>query len=340
MNIYIKHIVVIVVSLSFMLGCSDTDACFTDNMLCYDREDVEVVHLQGKPLLNHLMGVTDVSLVGNYLCLVTPQLKNMLHIYNVQGDLLASMCVKGNGPNDFINMQLRGQTREDETGCYLWVNDVSSAMLKRIDLTRSVNESACRVDKNVKTYPMSTNAFYVNDSVVVQEVMMPDNYELFTCVNGEPVEHEKIYSIDVMNPFSFYKSSMRLDMSSFLLVSAMNSFNQVNFWNLRTGERISSRFGDSVDMSTLLDEETGLEKWVYYVDVELANDQVYALFLNQSQEEAFEKGEKVEIHQFDHSGHLLRILELDRYAYSFCIDSNASVLYALVDDSQIYSYQL
>lgn len=340
MNSFIKYVVGIVVISSFMLGCSKSDVCFTDNVLCYDREDVEVVHLHGKPLLDHMIGVTDVSLVGNYLCLITPQLKTMLQVYNIQGDSLASLCVKGNGPNDFINMQLRGQVQVSDTSCYLWVNDVSSAMLKRIDLTRSVNESTCVVDKKVKTYPMSTNAFYVNDSVVVQEVMMLANYELFTCVNGEPAKHEKIYSDDVKNPFSFYKSSMRLKESSSLLVSAMNSFNQVNFWNLRTGNRISTRLGESVDMSTLLDEETGLEKWVYYVDVELADNQVYALFLNQSQEDAFEKGEKTEIHLFDFSGHLLRIFELDRYAHSFCIDRSASVLFALVGDSQIYSYQL
>lgn len=340
MNSFIKYAVGIVVTSSFMLGCGKSDDCFTDNVRCYDREDVEVVHLHGRSLLNNMIGVTDVVLVGNYLCLATPQLEKKLQVYNLQGDSLASLCVKGNGPNDFINMQLRGQVQVNDTSCYLWVNDVSSAMLKRIDLTRSVNESTCVVDGMVKTYPMSTNAFYVNDSVVVQEVMTPTNYELFTCVNGEPMSHEKIYSVDVMNPFSFYKSAMRLDVSSSLLVSAMNSFNQVNFWNLRTGERISTRLGDSVDMSTLLDKETGLENWVYYVDVELANGQVYALFLNQSQEDAFEKGAKVEIHQFDRSGHLQRIFELDRYVTAFCMDSSASSLYALVDDSQIYNYQL
>ena len=258
----------------------------------------------------------------------------------LQGDSVTSLGVRGNGPNDFINMQLKGQSCIDDNDCCLWVNDVSSAMLKRINLTKSIEKSTCVVDKKVKTYPTSVNAFYFNDSSVVQEMMTAGNYELFTCVNGKSVSHESLYLTDVQNPFSYYKSTMRLDLSSSMLVAAMNSFNQINFLNLRTGERTTSCWGEPVNMTDLVDKDSGLEKWVYYIDIELTENQIYALFMDQSQEDAFEKEKNMEIHVFDKVGHPLKVLELDRYACAFCIDNTGSVLYALVDDSQIYRYRL
>lgn len=333
---------ILYVFLMFCLcSCNQTaDIYFSNNMRHFKYDDVEVSSLQGQLVLDGLYGVSDMAVIGNYLCLVTPNLDKLFHFYTLDGDSVLALGVTGEGPNDFINTRLNGQLYADEKCAYVWVDDISSALLKRINLMESIHTGACVVDKLVKTYPMSMNAFYLNDSLVVQEVMAGANYELITYSNGKVKKKETMYLIDIPSPFSSYKSKMCIDTSSSLLVSAMYSINQINYMNYLTGERFSSCVGESTKMENIVDEETGLEKWTYYTDIKVTKQYVYALYLNQDYETAYEKEKAVELHVFDKSGTLLRVFKLNQYILSFDIDERNSVLYGLVNDTEIYSYVL
>lgn len=336
-----QHLVLIVVAAVLLLpGCAKTDNCFTEQVCRYDANSVEVVPLHGECVLDSLIAYNlNLVAVGDYLCLTTPRLDTLFHVYSLHGDLLASFGLIGQGPNDFANTQIKGQVGQGATGCYIWVNDVSSAALKRVNLTESVRAHTCKVDMIVKTYPMSVNAFYVNDSVVVQEVMSDSNYKLFTCKNGQAVSQETLYKEDVQTPFSVYKSEMRLDPSSDLLVMAMNSMNQVNFLHLKTGERLAACVGEQTDMEEVVDKDTQLEKWTYYVDVELTRSHVYAMYMNQDYSSSFSEEKEIDIHVFDKDGRLEKILRLDHYLWGFWIDDAETMLYAY-NDSSVYRYRL
>lgn len=322
-------------------GCTSVpNVYFTDNLNQIHSSSVETVSLQGHLVLDGLYGISDMKIVQNYLCLTIPKLERMLHLYSLNGDSICSIGRRGNGPNDFINCCLNGQSSVDGENAYLWINDVSNAELKRIDLTKSIKNESCYVDKHVKTLPMSVNAFYINDSLVVQEVMTERNYNLFVGNADSISEYNTLYSIDVSGPFSYYKSIFRLDPSSSFLISAMQSINQINYINWKTKERISSCVGTITKWENIVDKKTGLENWTYYADLKVTNDCVYALYMDQNYNDSYEVEKPVEIHVFDKRGKLVKILNLDKYLVHFDIDENTSTLYGLMNDSEIYSYKI
>ena len=44
-----------------------------------------MIPLKGELVLDDMMGITDIAMVEDYLCLVSPRLDTLLHIYTLQG---------------------------------------------------------------------------------------------------------------------------------------------------------------------------------------------------------------------------------------------------------------
>lgn len=326
---------------AFLIGCTHSkEIYFSDDIKVANAIEVPHQTLKGKLVISDAIGGTYLEIVDDYLLIATSKLDTLFHLYFLNGEYITGIGVRGNGPNDFINCRPTGQSYSDTTGCYVWINDVSAAELKRIDIERSVQEKSSRVDKHLMTLPMSVNAFYVNDSTVIQEVLEENNCKLVSFCNKQVMTEEVLYKIDQSPVTSYYGNISRIDEHNHLIISAMYSINQVNFLNYKTGKRFSACVGNVTPKEDIIDIHTGLSKWVYYANLRIADNFIYALYINQNYNDAYEKEKEVQLHVFDVQGRLCKIFILDEYIINIAIDETRKILYGLSGNDCIYAYAL
>ena len=333
-----KQFVLLILFVVIISGCNHTPY-FTENIRFYNANEGNITDIEGRLLINDLVGIGNIETIGEYLCLFMIDNDTLFKVYTTDGLYLTSFGIKGQGPNDFISSRPNG-IREIENGqACLWINDIGSASLKRLNLTLSI-EKGCTVDRKIPIRPMSMNAFYTQDGSTILETMTPDNFELFINKGEKEVYKDTLYHIDMKPSFSYYKSIMRLNPDCSILVSAMNTINLVNVLNLNTHERLSLCVGKYTDINNIVDKTTLLEKRTFYTDLKITTNYIYALYMNQDYKDSYQKEKPVEIHMFDLQGNFIRQLNIPQYLKNFCISEDDSKIYGLLNDHSVYAYDI
>lgn len=334
----IKKIIPFIFIAVLVSGCNQTPY-FTENICFYNANENNVTDIEGRLFIDDLVGIGNIETIGEYLCLFMINNDTLFNVYSTDGSYLTSFGIKGQGPNDFISNRPNG-VREMENGqACLWINDIGSASLKRLNLTLSV-EKGCTVDRIIPTRPMSINAFYTQDGSTILEAMTPDNFELVINKGKKEVYKDTLYQIDMKPSFSYYKSIMRISPDCSILVSAMNTINLVNILNLNTHERLSLCVGKYTDIDNIVDKKTRLEKRTFYTDLKVTSNYIYALYMNQDYKDSYQKEKPVEIHMFDMQGNFIRLLNIPQYLKNFCISEDESTIYGLLNDHSVYVYDI
>lgn len=335
-----KKLLPILISL-FIVSCKHqtTDTCFSENNNTYIPANIETIHPTGKLVIDSLIGIGNIEVVNKHLCLFTSSNDSLFSIYNFDGEFLTAFGKRGQGPSDFTSTRMNGNKGIENGQEFLWINDVNSSSLKRLNLTQSVEKSLCVVDSIIPILPMSINAFLTKEGNVVQEVMTPNNFELVT-KKGDDIHKENIYKKDTPHPFSMYKSTMRMDTDSQLLFFSMVAANQINIMDLSCGKRSSICIGEYTDVEEIIDKDTNTEKWVYYVDLRVTPNYIFALYMNQNYQDSYAKEKPVEIHLFNKKGIPLKIIQLNEYIKNICITEDEMTIFGLNNDHSIYKYEL
>lgn len=141
--------------------------------------------------------------------------------------------------------------------------------------------------------------------VVVFEGMRNTNYywNRMSLLTGEEEKPEPVYAKDVNETFSLYKSIWRMKPDGTYMAGAMRSINQINLFDLKSGAKKSLIINHPVaSVEELIDANTKLEGHRYYCDLIVTDSFIYALFMNQPYEDAFNKEKSVEIHMFSWDG--------------------------------------
>ena len=121
----------------------------------------------------------------------------------------------------------------------------------------------------------------------------------------------------------------------------MHSLNQINFINMQNGKRKSLIIGkDKLTYEKVIDKQTGLENHTYYCDLVVSADRIYALWMDQAYEDAFDVPKNQEIHVFDWSGKPIARWNIPEYIYKFTIDHTHQFLYGLGIEENVYRYPL
>jgi len=243
-----------------------TTSCGRKEQVAYFSDDVHIFRphperLPGRLLIDSLMGMLDIEIVDGLIVLTSPRNEKLLNVYDVTGHSRGVFGVRGQGPNDLINCRPVGQKELDNGDACIWINDVSSVSLKRVNLSKSISAGQMVIDNAVKTYPMSLNAFKMNDSVSVCERMESNNYTMirYDQDNMQELSRQDVYKRTVPSAFSYYKSTWRIHPEKSILVGVMNTVNQLNLWNLETDHRKSVVIDGFLSPGQIVDEKTGLE---------------------------------------------------------------------------------
>ncbi|MBO5467343.1 MAG: hypothetical protein J6A02_07890 [Prevotella sp.] len=334
--------IIIIVSILF-IGCKEEcNSFFSDNVNIASYGDVNRYNLSGKIIIDDHIGLSDIEIIGDYLLFSTSLIENKFYLYSNNGHKLLEFGQHGEGPNDFINTRITGEKGIDYFGnAFIWINDVSMAKLKKIVVSKTCDSINCHIEKCVQTLPMSPNSFYVNDSLVLSEVLENGVMSLrkYNPVTNRITEEIKLYNKKVKHPFNFYKGISRFDKKRNILTIGMHSVNQINILDLNKNDRRSCLIGKQTLEQDAVDSNTGIENMTYYSDLRMGEQKGYALYLNQNYDDAYEIPSPVEIHVINNNI-IEKIYSVKEYIQHIAVDETNNCIYGLSGDSAVYKYEL
>lgn len=317
-------------------SCTDTET----NCFCENYEVVKHPKSTKKLTAELILSGDTLLDVGRIFCIddklldVNAKNKNAVFtVYDTNGICVGSFGKAGRTRNEFTGGTV--VTQQFENG-KLWINDVNKAMLTRINLNVSLDSSTCVVDKEMVTAGRVINAFYVNDSTILYEQETMDNYRVYVynTLQGKAVKQYDLYT-PCRDAFGVYYSYMLLHPNKNKLVAAMATLNQVNFLTVKDGKRKAV----SLYEKSVLEKDHEKRKQ-YYCDVTATADRIYALYMNQSKEESFDKPKPMEIHVFDWDGNFKERLLVGEYIFNIAVNEKGQYLYGLNLDNNVYKYKL
>jgi hypothetical protein len=324
------------------LSCQNGPKLFADKEMRILQFDA-VYELAGDVFLEEEYGILNLIAVDDYLVLVSVKRDHVFFLYGTDGVKRGSFGTIGRGPDEVLNARYTGQIENEGTGSKIWINDVSNATLKRIHLDSSLQAGRIVSDREIASFPGAANSYYGNDSLLYIERMLDTNYEMvrYNYLTDKTVDSQTLYRQWVMNPFSLYKSIWRKHPSQPLMVNAMHSLNRINLLNLSDKKRTGIVIGqDRMTPENGLDEQSGLEKHTYYCDLVVTEELIYALWMDQPYEEAYETPKSQAIHVFDWQGNPKACLNVPEYICQFTIDPAGQTMYGMTPDEVIYRYDL
>lgn len=311
-----------------------------ENCFCEDYEVIEdpkpVRKLTAERILagDTLLDMGRIFCIGDKLLDANVQNKEAIFtVYSNQGKRISSFGKVGRAQNEFSQGIVLTQQVEDGK---IWVNDVNKAKLIRVDFKASLDSSLCMVDKEIITAGRVINAFCVNDSTILYEQETKDNYRihLFNTKQNRILKRYDLYTPS-RDAFGTYYSHLLLHPDKNRLAGVMTTLNQVNFLSVKDGKKKALSLYQKAILET--DDE---KKTQFYCGVTSTADNVYALYMNQSQEDSFSKPKPMEIHVFGWDGTFKGVLVADEYITRIAVDTQGRYLYGLDLDNNVYKYKL
>ncbi|WP_392420721.1 hypothetical protein ACF3OE_05175 [Capnocytophaga canis] len=305
-------------------------------------EKVQRIKPKSKVLIDSVLGAFSIANDSKYIFLRVPESsesKGLLQIFNKKGVLEASVLNRGGGPNDVINARIIKQRNEKNS---LWINDVTSRKLKLLNVSESISNQSAKIDEVVRFNEASAYAFFIKDSLFVLETMKNSNYWLtfFNPITETTVFDKPIYPNSSKHFTVLYQSIWAAKNDKTWIVGAMEALNQINFVSLVDTEKsFSVSLGSATDVEKAIDNE-GVVKHAYYCDVATTSEYVFALKLDQVEEESYEIAKPVTVEVLDWNGKLKYVLEIDEYLLDISVDEELKKIYGLSSDDTIYEYEL
>lgn len=326
----------------FFISCKNernTDYFSTDTQIISQSQSIK---LTGTPLINDLIGTSNIEIVDNLIVLISPRNEKIFKVFDLEGNFKGDFGLRGQGPNDLLNCRPTGQKDIANEEAFIWVNDISNSSLKKVNLSKSILEQQLLVESALPTYPMSMNAFKLNDSITIAESMTHDNYALikYDYKSGTKLLDKNVYRTPVENPFSFYKSTWRVNHKKDKVMSAMFSINQLNLWNLDTDEKKSIAIEKTYQPDQIINKETGLENRTFFCDLEVSKDFVFALYMDQDYNVSYELPKKMTVFVFDWDLNPVATYEVDEYILDIAVDPKQKKLYGVSEDDMVFEYSL
>lgn len=344
-----KKLFVAVISLaSLCLSCKENKNPYINgNTVIYDVEDVPEYALSTERHITHDVLMGRISVAEDYLLLCNSFAKDSIFtVYDMDMEnILGRFGYKGQGPDDFSTVGPICQGGIDNGDTYVWINDVNAIKMKRLNISKSLEEGSAVVDDEIATQPLSIMCFRASDTLLI---LKKYNDGIFSIEQYNPVTTQSLSSepMYISKPkgivFTVFGTSDIYDEESGRYISAMSSMNQINFTDVKTKEAYAVCVGDVTTEENVWDESLGDAKMLYYGDLKQNDKYIFALYINKSWEELDSEefaGCPVSVHVFDKEGKFVAVLKMQEYLTQIDVDKYGRI-YGADDDSNIYRYKL
>lgn len=318
------------ISTILLIGCSG----YKTNSYCNKGlvlEDISPAkHIKGGEIAkgSELNGSDGLQLTDDYIIVSFPDRENIYSAFDLNGKFLLEFGQMGYAENEFLTCQLNKQ----HWGNSFVVNDVNAGQLRVVDLEKTLADRVTSVNKHIKTGAYSTNAQVLPDESILFLQQVEDNFKLIIKRQGN-VKLEKDMYEPTPFPFPAYHCFSCVNSDGKILAFPMVYINQVNFYDLSTNDKYSVSLYDA---PATYDNDNC---HIYYCSVCSDGKYIYALFMNQSLEDSFDKFQKSEIHQFDFRGNLIQTYLCNEYLIDIDV-SNSGIIYGLGCNEILYKYEM
>ncbi len=339
-NRYYLFFIVVLFSLE---GCDSGKNFFSNNVKIID-EKLEISHTLSGELIfaDSVCSISSLVCFDDYLLVFSRNEKQVFNVMTYDGQILSQFGTFGRANDELSTSQFNGQVQKISGDNCLWVSDVNKARMVLINVDQSMKQGRFVMLKEIPIPPLSVYCYCVGDSVYINEQLIGSNYELQmrdAALNN--VFSETLYSVDTDRAFSLYKTNWRLDSQRNRMIGSMFSVNQINIYSLSDHARQSIIIGDQqTDMKKLINAETGTERTSTFADLELADTGIYALYINQNFDDAYEKEKPQDLLIFDWEGNLVQTVRLNEYIIDFTISRDGKHLFGRARGNKIYHYAL
>lgn len=322
--------IVLVMSLA---GCHKNSHYFCDNHRVINTpKDSDVLASELFITGDSAAGTDYIYSIGGYLVATSYDRNNgIFAVYDSLGTFMGRFGSFGMATNEFSQgMKPNGQFHNG----VFFVNDVNLNTLKAIDLQLSLDSARCMVNKTVKTGNRAMAAFYLDGDDVLFEQETYDSYRI-VIIDQDTKSIKKNLNLykPHKNPFDTYADIAFISPDKKRIVLAMRFLNQVNFLSLEDNKRKSVSLYE--DAFVCKDKSKGRE---FYCDVTADNSYIYALYMNQSRDDAYEKAKPMEIHVFNWAGNFIKKMIVNEYIVHISVSTNGT-LYGCDLDDNIYKYK-
>ena len=343
-------VMVIAITAIILNSCKDnSEKYFSDSLKVVNPANVERTDiLQGIPVVNELIGAGLFNVVDTLICFDAEQDGKLFTICTLDGDSVAVIGIRGQGPNDFISTVLNKQNFYNGKNDFgTWVVDANSSCLKQLNIGKSLSSGSCVVDSIIPIQPMVSDAFVVGDTIL-QVTFGEGNYDLtMTSSDGTLLDKEPLYQIpvDKSDIFYFYSARTGVSPDNRYLVMAMSSINQLNILDLqKSNARKSVSIGGVQNRESVMDSERPdwhTPAWTYYSNLALSDKYIFALYRNMAYNYPGDQEKKNgELHVFDYDGNPVCIIPLDRFIYVISYSPENNSIYALGEEDKVWRYDL
>jgi hypothetical protein len=354
-------ILLCLIGLFTLTSCSEKQEYFNGEIIIIDTNDInnkpdtllgEIIKLDG--LYTTGMWVYD-TLIG----FISSKFSNyFMNVFNVNsGKFLYSLCKRGQGPDDFISITWTAQfVHEDHI--YLWIRK-EGGKDESVLINLENPDNVVRQKMNIKIdtefqYPFGL-IFVLNDSLFLgsnqgedqylgKGSFVPPAYHIYNSNTKQEIKHHRPYNAftpkyNAYMAADYYYSMDRMKPDKSKIVMAMSLLDQINIFDMTTGEFKGYRNKNSPDFKYLTHSPDNFI--MYYIYVCVDDTYIYGLYSNTKYN--LQKYESNIVNVFDWNGNFIKQIILDKVALDMAFDPVNKYLYTDVigeKEEEIYRYDL
>lgn len=281
--------------------------------------------------------MTDIECVNDYIVLCSEHNEKLIYIYTNDGEFITSVGNKGRASDEMLSISFNGQKSELESVIY--AIDANGMKNIEIDIQKSIDINKLVFNKSYKTLPYSINSFIKDDSTLLVEQVVENNYIFHQLCKDEIYESKDMYD-PADNSFILYRGFCSYSPLKNKAVWAMNSINSIYIIDLDTWSKKTISVYTKPNMNNVINPKTKTAYHRYYCNVATTDKYIYALYMDQQKEDSYSKEKEMEIHVLDWDGKLIHKLIVDKYIIRLTVDNDDQYIYAMDINDNIYKLSI
>lgn len=295
-------------------------------------------------------GIAKINVIDSFIVLVGYS-SPFYQVYSKYNHThLGKFIQQGRAANELESLEYPICYRKTSTGTKVLFYDEARSKIKSLNITKSVENKKTILDTNfldVKSIPNLKTISLINDSLFfVHAIDIPSEGEYYTLFDKnadkfilkETINTKKLSNIGKI--FIFNTSNTLMNERS-MHVAAMQFFNQINFYNVKTKQSFSVVPGSKSTVIEEVEQTPMPEKIEYYQDLATTESQVWAVYANCTRQTwATDPNFKSVIHVLNWDGDPIIKLSLSEKIAKIALDEERKILYGVTLDEEILEYDV
>ncbi|MGW8122366.1 BF3164 family lipoprotein [Roseivirga echinicomitans] len=343
----------LIVLIIFVTNCSSNSSVSTTETIAETAID-NTQRLKGTQILKDDLSAISAHIIDTLLLTKQTDSDTIFKVYSLpELNYLGFLGHKGNGPNEFTAPRYSGEYTIENGKIFMWIHDARKFRFRKVDVYASLNKRTAVVEQEIYIHPrhgLTQFLFYMNDSIVIGNTgyesiekarLRKFNFKQDTILSSSYVlpELKNIDKLPTSMAYSIFFDRLKFSKSRGLLVSAMQKFDRIDFFDMNLNHLKTIHFGDE---AMALDMKNSRVKpmYQYYKDLLLTDDKIYGLYCKILLEVDM-PSKPSSIRVFDWEGRLLNTVQVADDLMSIAIDEHNGHMYDVdFENEKIIRYDI